>query len=99
MMDILLPPSGKGPGVLVAHPWWGLNRTIRDYGAALAEEGFVVGLVDAFGGEVTTEIARAEEFLGKYMQSAGPVVAAAVRELAEHPAVTGAGVGAADSIE
>lgn len=93
-MDILLPPSGTGPGVLVAHPWWGLNCTIRDYAAALAEQGFVVGLVDAFSGEVTTEIAQAEQFLGKYMKSAGPVVAAAVRELAEHRAVTSKGIGA-----
>lgn len=93
-MDILLPPSGTGPGVLVAHPWWGLNRTIRDYAAALAEQGFVVGLVDAFSGEVTTEIAQAEQFLGKYMKTAGPVVAAAVRELAEHRAVTSNGIGA-----
>jgi carboxymethylenebutenolidase len=76
VMDILLPPSGTGPGVLVAHPWWGLNRTIRDYAAALAAQGFVVGLVDAFNGEVTTEIARAEQFLPKYMQSAGPGVGA-----------------------
>jgi carboxymethylenebutenolidase len=93
-MDILLPPAGKGPGVLVAHPWWGLNRTIRDYGARLAREGFVVGLVDAFDGKVTTDIAEAEEFLGTFRESAGPRVKAALHELAGHPSVTGAGVAA-----
>jgi carboxymethylenebutenolidase len=93
-MDILLPPSGTGPGVLVAHPWWGLNQTIRDYGARLVSEGFVVGLVDAFDGEVTTEIAKAEEFLGRFRESAGPRVKDAIKELAAHSAVTGDGVGA-----
>jgi len=60
-MDIVKPPNGTGPGVLVAHPWWGLNQTIRDYGAALAREGFVVGLPDLFDGAVTTTIEGAQQ--------------------------------------
>lgn len=93
-MDILLPASGKGPGVLVAHPWWGLNETIRAYGQSLADEGFVVGLVDAFEGAVTTEIDGAEKLIGKYMKTARDVVGNALRELAAHPSVTGEGVAA-----
>ena len=38
-----------GRGVLVLHPWWGLNQTILDYAARLAGEGFVVLAPDLFG--------------------------------------------------
>jgi carboxymethylenebutenolidase len=94
MMDILLPPSGTGPGVLVAHPWWGLNRTIRDYGAALAERGFVVALPDLFAGDVTTSIETAETQIRKHWETAGPLLDAALDQLGEHRAVTGNGLGA-----
>lgn len=93
-MDILLPPSGTGPGVLVAHPWWGLNRTIRDYGAALAEQGFVVALPDLFGGDVTTSIEVAETQIRKHWETANPLLDAALDQLGEHRAVTGNGLGA-----
>lgn len=93
-MDILLPPAGKGPGVLVAHPWWGLNQTIRDYGARLAKDGFVVGLPDFFEGNVATTIDGAEAQMRKYMEPAQPRLGAALDELGKHPAVTGSGLGA-----
>lgn len=93
-MDILLPQSGIGPGVVVAHAWWGLNRTIRDYGAALAEQGFVVALPDLFTGEVTTSIATAETQIRKHWESAGPRLETALEALGEHRAVTGNGLGA-----
>jgi len=57
-MEILFPAAGHGPGVVVAHAWWGLNQTIRDYGAALVDQGFVVGLVDLFEGRVTDRSSR-----------------------------------------
>jgi len=93
-MDILLPPSGTGPGVLVAHPWWGLNRTIRDYGAALAEQGFVVALPDLFAGDITTSIEVAETQIRKHWESAGPLLDAAFDQLGEHRAVTSKALGA-----
>jgi carboxymethylenebutenolidase len=94
MTDILLPPSGTGPGVLVAHPWWGLNRTIRDYGAALAERGFVVALPDLFAGDVTTSIETAETLIRKHWDTADKGLSAALDQLGEHRAVTGNGLGA-----
>jgi len=93
-MDMLLPPSGRGPGVLVAHPWWGLNQTIRNYGAALAAEGFVVGLVDVFAGETTTSIEMAETLIRKYWDAADGRIGEAFAELGEHRAVTGPRLGA-----
>lgn len=93
-MDILLPPSRIGPGVLVAHPWWGLNRTIRDYGVWLAEQGFVVALPDLFAGDMTTSIETAETLIRKHWKTASPRLGAALDELAAHPALSGGGLGA-----
>ena len=92
-MDILVPPSGNGRGVIVAHAWWGLNQTIRNYGAALAREGFVVGLPDLFDGETTTSIEEAEQQIGRHWQSAQDKLNAALDELRAHPAVSGAPLG------
>jgi carboxymethylenebutenolidase len=87
-MDTLLPPSGTGPGILVAHPWWGLNQTIRDYGAALAKQGFVVALPDLFGGDTTTSIDDAEKLIRKHWETAGSRLIAAFGEFAGHAGVT-----------
>lgn len=94
-MDILLPAGGTGPGVIVAHAWWGLNQTIRDYGAALAKQGYVVGLPDLFDGKVATTIAGAEELAQtERTPNAGDRLRSAITELAAHPAVTSEGVAA-----
>ena len=93
-MDIVLPPAGTGPGVLVAHAWWGLNQAVRDFGARLAREGFVIALPDIFTGDVTTEIETAETQIRKHWEAAGPRFDAALSELLMHPAVTGTSLGA-----
>ena len=58
------PPSGKGPGVLVLHAWWGLNETIRAFCRRLAEEGFVAFAPDLYHGKVTDKIDEAESLVG-----------------------------------
>ena len=93
-MEIVLPPQGKGLGVLVAHPWWGLNRTIRDYGAALARQGFVVALPDLFDGAVTADPAEAETLVDANWPAAVGKLTTALGELGRHPAVTQPGLGA-----
>ena len=93
-MDIVLPPQGTGPGALVAHPWWGLNQTIRNYGAALAKEGFVVALPDLFAGDVTTSIDTAETLIRKHWETADARLGAAFDELGRHHAVSGNGLSA-----
>ena len=55
-----LPPTGAGRPVLVLHPWWGLNETIRAFCRRLAAEGFVVFAPDLYHGRVTDQIAEAE---------------------------------------
>src|SRR5690606_6306062 len=88
-LDILLPPGGTGPGVLVVHPWWGLNATMRDFGAALAAQGFVVGLADAFAGDIVTGQDEAQGLLETHWQTAPAVLTEAFNQLAGNPAVSG----------
>lgn len=91
--DILRPTGDRGPGVVVAHAWWGLNQTIRDYGAALTAEGFVVALPDLFDGAVATSVEEAEALVSSEWP-APEGLRAAIEELSRHEAVTGTAVGA-----
>jgi carboxymethylenebutenolidase len=54
------PAAGSGKPVLVLHPWWGLNSTIRGVCNRLAEAGFVAFAPDLYHGKVTAQIAEAE---------------------------------------
>ena len=46
--------SGKRPGVLVVHEWWGLNDYAKSRAEALAAEGYVAFALDMYGtGKVT----------------------------------------------
>ena len=91
-MDILVPTSGGGPGVVVGHAWWGLNATIRDYGARLADAGFVVALPDLFEGRIAASVAAAEMLVGKDW-NAEAKLRQAIATLAAHPAVSGGRLG------
>jgi len=57
---LALPPTGKGPGVLVLHAWWGLNDAIKAFCTRLAEAGFVAFAPDLYHGQVADTIADAE---------------------------------------
>jgi carboxymethylenebutenolidase len=57
---IATPSSGKGPGVLVLHAWWGLNETIKDFCRRLAEVGFSVFAPDLYHGSIASSIAEAQ---------------------------------------
>jgi len=46
--------SGKRPGVLVVHEWWGLNDYARDRARQLAELGYVAFAVDMYGKDKMT---------------------------------------------
>jgi carboxymethylenebutenolidase len=57
---LAIPSTGKGPGVLVLHAWWGLNDTIKAFCTRLAESGFVAFAPDLYHGKVADTIADAE---------------------------------------
>jgi carboxymethylenebutenolidase len=60
---LALPPTGKGPGVLVLHAWWGLNDTFKAFSTRLAGEGFVVFAPDLYHGKVAKTIPEAESIM------------------------------------
>ncbi len=60
--------TGKRPGVLVAHEWWGLNDYVRSRALKLAELGYVALAVDMYGeGKVAEHPADAEKFMMSVM--------------------------------
>ena len=65
---LAIPPTGKGPGVLVLHAWWGLNGTMKAFCTQLAESGFVAFAPDLYHGKVADNIADAEA-LGKALDA------------------------------
>ena len=54
------PTSGKGPGVVVIHEWWGLNDQIRGVADMLAERGFNALAADFYHGK-SAEIGRSPD--------------------------------------
>lgn len=57
---LALPPTGKGDAVLVLHPWWGLNDTIKSFTKQLADARFVAFAPDLYHGKIATTIPEAE---------------------------------------
>lgn len=55
--------EGRGPGVMVLHSWWGLNRSIVEFCNRLCDEGFVVMAPDLFDGEIPETIEQAQRLL------------------------------------
>jgi len=90
-----LPASGTGDPVLVLHPWWGLNDTIKAFCNRLAEAGFVAFAPDLHHGQIATTIPDAEALAGvifNNLDSARAEVGAAIAFLAEHADPDGRGL-------
>jgi carboxymethylenebutenolidase len=89
------PPTGKGPGVLVLHAWWGLNDTIEAFCTRLAQSGFVAFAPDLYQGKVADNIADAEA-LGQALDAnhlqARAEIAEAARFLGERAGQAGRGL-------
>ncbi len=81
---LALPTSGHGDAVLVLHPWWGLNETMRAFCRRLAEAGFVAFAPDLYHGQIADKIDDAERLAKANFQRAEQVkleIAAAARFL------------------
>lgn len=50
--------TGKRPGVIVAHEWWGLNDYVKSRAEKLAELGYVAFALDMYGDQRVTEHAQ-----------------------------------------
>ena len=95
MNDVVtVPPSGGGPGILLAHAWWGLNSFFRDLAGRLAEGGYVVHAVDLYDGKVASTVEEAEALMKAQDRAAvAGRVDAALEALMAHPARHGERVG------
>jgi carboxymethylenebutenolidase len=92
---LAVPSTGKGPGVLVLHTWWGLNDTIKAFCTRLVEAGFVAFAPDLYHGKVADTIPDAEALSGTLFENpnlARADVAAAVTFLNERANQAGRGL-------
>jgi carboxymethylenebutenolidase len=58
-------PRSVSAGVLVLHPWWGLNDDVRAAGERLRREGYQVATPDLFHGRVATTSEAAKTLSGE----------------------------------
>ena len=83
--------SGKRPGVLVVHEWWGLNDYARSRAKQLAELGYTALAVDMYGdGKVADHPKDAGAFAASVMKDPQVALArfrAALKALKEQPTV------------
>jgi carboxymethylenebutenolidase len=91
---LAVPKSGKGPGVLVLHAWWGLNDFFRGFCDRLATEGFVALAPDLFSGRLAATIEEAEQLTSQLNEAEDipPLVLAASNELSQHSSTNILGV-------
>ncbi|MFD4527598.1 dienelactone hydrolase family protein [Streptomyces sp. NPDC058470] len=91
---LALPPSGRGPGVIVIQEWWGLTDHIANVADRLAAEGFVALAPDLYGGNVAHEKAEALRMAKELPVSRGvELLSGAVDHLLGLPEVTSDTVG------
>jgi carboxymethylenebutenolidase len=81
---LAIPQTDDHRGVLVLHPWWGLNDTMKAFCSQLAEEGFLAFAPDLYHGKVAATIKEAE-MLSEALdgEQAKAEIAGAVRFLGE----------------
>ena len=85
---LALPPSGRGPGLIVIQEWWGLVGHIKALCDRFAEAGFVALAPDMYHGEQTTSPDQAGKLLmALNIAEAGKDLRGAANYLLAHPSV------------
>lgn len=88
------PDRDRRADLLVLHPWWGLNGTIRALCDRLAAEGYLTFAPDLFGGRIATTIPEAEALSGQADETrVRSVIAEAAGFLSERADPRGGGLG------
>jgi carboxymethylenebutenolidase len=86
--------TGRGPGVLVLHAWWGLNDFFTGLCDRLADQGFCACAPDLYDGRIADTIPQAEALMqNSDRQKAFEHIDAALRLLPTYPGVTPAPIG------
>ena len=89
------PRSDTGPGVLILHAWWGLNRFTIQTCDRLAQAGFITLAPDYYHGQMVETIEEAINTREKIdRKSTQKLVNRAVDYLSSLPSVTGSGIAA-----
>lgn len=87
-----IPKSGSGPGVLVLHSWWGLNRFFKGLCDRLADAGFVAMAPDLYAGKVATTESAARALRAQATASrrvpAYKMLISSIEHLSRHASVT-----------
>jgi carboxymethylenebutenolidase len=79
-----VPTGNAEAGVVVLHPWWGLNDDTRSYADRLAATGIAAVAPDLYDGRVATTIEEADQFSSEMNEDAADALAlAAVDVLGE----------------
>lgn len=85
---LALPSVPEAPGVIVLHPWWGLNPIFKRLCDRFASEGFAAFAPDLLGGKVARTIDEAKQFMPENeVEQVGPIAAAAPDVLRARPEV------------
>jgi len=88
------PATGKGPGLIVLHAWWGLNDTLKALCRRLATEGFLTFAPDLYRGKIANTIKDAKTLSsGLNDTQAKSDIADAVSFLTERADLTGPPLG------
>ena len=91
-----LPPSGRGPALVVVQEWWGLTDHVADLVRRFAADGFVALAPDLYGGRTTHDGEEAARLMQELpVERAAADLAGAVDLLLGHEAVTSSTVGVA----
>jgi carboxymethylenebutenolidase len=91
---LAIPALGKGPGLLLLHPWWGLNDAMKALCGRLATEGFVTFAPDLYHGKTAATIKDAEILSSELNETqAKSDIADAITFLSERADLPGPGIG------